>query len=498
MIRSSILMLGLGVGLGMGWLAAACGSGGVGGKQDGAAAEAPPVAAADARAGDEPAGAGADATARPGASDGKCGAAKNGCTAGSLVDVSDSPTSYLWRCLGKGGGADAACAAPIDDASTYFIAENGVDATAAAGSEAQPWATIEHALGRMKGGDLLFVKGGTYHEVFDIYGPSGTETSPTVVQAYPGQTPIFSGPGIDHQANSINATNHLILDGLTITNYQIGLDIGGDGAADHLLVRNLVIHDVGNHGLSVHYDSSYVTLEGNTVHDTGLYTQNGEGFYVGHGDSTPADNTHHVTIRNNLIFNTKDEAVELKIGTHDCVVENNTIHSVNKSGDSYGLGGGAIEVNEAVGSVQHYDANPNHLVRNNVVYDTPIAIRAGTGCLVYDNVIWAVTTAGIKVTNDAKDAYTRHIFHNTVDADVASAIPLEGGTAQILNNIGPASTNNLAMNGGYFIDAAGHDYHLRAGSAPIDAGVTGLGVDFDRDGVSRDPLPDIGACEWVP
>jgi hypothetical protein len=392
---------------------------------------------------------------------------------------------------------DASPGIDANSVKTYFIAMDGVDSAASAGTEAEPWRTIEYALSRMEGGERLLVKGGTYSEVFDIYGPSGTEASPTVVQAYPGQTPIFSGPGINHQANSINATSYFILDGLTITNYQIGLDIGGDGAADHIVVRNLVIHDVGNHALSVHYDSSYVTLEGNTVHDTGLYTENGEGFYVGRGDSAPVDNTNHVTIRNNVLYNIKDEAVELKIGTHDCVVENNTIYSANKSGDSYGLGGGAIEVNEAVGSVQHYDANPNQLVKNNTVYDTAIAIRAGTGCLVYNNVIWGITDSGIKVTNNAKDAYTRHVYHNTVDANTDVAVAFVGGSAEIRNNIGPAATNNLAMNASYFIDATHRDYHLKAGSAPINAGAVNLGVDFDKDGVKRDTMPDVGAYEWV-
>ena len=40
---------------------------------------------------------------------GACGSSNNICSSGTLIDVADSPTHYLWSCNGNGGGANAAC-----------------------------------------------------------------------------------------------------------------------------------------------------------------------------------------------------------------------------------------------------------------------------------------------------------------------------------------------------------------------------------------------------
>lgn len=43
---------------------------------------------------------------------GVCGGAVNTCTAGTLVDVPDSTTSFVWTCVGLSGGTTASCSAP--------------------------------------------------------------------------------------------------------------------------------------------------------------------------------------------------------------------------------------------------------------------------------------------------------------------------------------------------------------------------------------------------
>ncbi|MDD4409593.1 MAG: hypothetical protein PHW52_02955, partial [Candidatus Pacebacteria bacterium] len=43
---------------------------------------------------------------------GACGSANSSCTAGSLSDIADSGTAFLWNCLGSGGGSNASCSIP--------------------------------------------------------------------------------------------------------------------------------------------------------------------------------------------------------------------------------------------------------------------------------------------------------------------------------------------------------------------------------------------------
>jgi hypothetical protein len=100
------------------------------------------------------------------------------------------------------------------------------------------------------------------------------------------------------------------------------------------------------------------------------------------------------------------------------------------------------------------------------------------------------------VANPDGDGYTRHLYHNTI-AMTSNAVVLLGGATNVLNNIGPTSSGNLAFTSAHFVNAAEGDYHLVAGSSAIDAGrdLTNI-VDVDRDGNSRGTMPDLGAYEF--
>ena len=55
---------------------------------------------------------------------------------------------------------------------TVFYVDNSgsprCNDTTSGGSETNPWCTINYAIGRMKGGDTLFVKAGTYTRVCGV------------------------------------------------------------------------------------------------------------------------------------------------------------------------------------------------------------------------------------------------------------------------------------------------------------------------------------------
>jgi parallel beta-helix repeat protein len=376
------------------------------------------------------------------------------------------------------------------------------------GSEAKPWRTIGYGISRLGAGDTLYVKAGTYNETLDITGPAGSAGAPTVIRAYPGQAVTIRGDGVNTGRLRINRTRHLTLEGFGVTNFNQGIFVEG---SDHILLRNCAVYGVGQEGISIHSNSSYVTVEGCTVHDTGTWKYNGEGIYVGRGDSAPVDvdNTNNVTLLRNTIYNTTDEAIELKIGTHDITVDGNTIHHANTALN--GFGGAAIEVNQSVGSVQHWNRNPNQVVRNNVVHDVGpgkgatlynSGIRAGTGGAYYNNLVYDINPLGdgILVDNESGDSYTRCLYHNTIDVPSARAVA-GSAAADIRNNIGPAAANNIPTSGIYFVDRAGADYHLVPRSAPINAGLDLTAtVPTDIEGVSRsaNPPPDLGAYEYAP
>ena len=82
-------------------------------------------------------------------------------------------------------------------AAEYFVATDGDDL--APGSRDAPFATVGHALSRLKAGDTCVIRGGTYREAVDVR-LSGTPTKPIHIRAAVGETRIYSGSSISLQA----------------------------------------------------------------------------------------------------------------------------------------------------------------------------------------------------------------------------------------------------------------------------------------------------------
>lgn len=400
-------------------------------------------------------------------------------------------------------------------AATYYVNNSGSpvchDATTA-GSQTNPFCTPDYGLTRIASGDTLYVRSGTYNIAngfWGITGPSGTASAPTHISVYPGDTVTLVGQGVDTGRIKFSNVSYMTFDGFKVTNFNQGLFAE---TINHVTISFCEVYNVGQEAIHIRFNSSFVTIDSCTVHDTGKYAYDGEGMYIGSSTSeSTVDNTNNVTVKNSRIYNTNDEAIELKPGTHDCVVDGNNISAANLNNVTPGYGGAAIEVNEAVAAPQHWDSNPNHIIRNNFVHNTGpggtyqlynSGIRLGTGATAYNNVIYGIQSpgVGILVDNNASDSYTRNLYHNTIDVTSSRAVALSGGTADVRNNIGPTSTSNKATSSAYYVNAAGADYHLVAGSAPINAGVDLTSVvptDIEGNSRSLNPPPDLGAYEFV-
>ena len=391
----------------------------------------------------------------------------------------------------------------------YYVDNSGSPACSdvpSFGTEAHPWCTVQYGVGRITGGATLYVKNGTYNEAFTIHGPAGTSAAHTIISAYPGYAPILRGSGFGSGRMKITGTSYIDFSGFIITNNNQGLYIDDDAGTgtppDHITATDVTVHDVGQEGIAIRGDTTNLLLNRVTVYNTGRNgtSSNGEGIYIGGGNAP--DNTNAVTVQNSVIHDTQDEGIELKPGTHDCIVEGNTLYNNLAPGSSYSSGGGAIEIDNPSGN---YGSNPNHVIRRNIIRDigftsgiTKYGIRAGTGAKVYNNVLYNINSNYNAVEcNDAND-YPRIIYHNTVDAASNRAVVNSGTTMDSKNNIGPATTNNLAISPSMFVNYASHDYHLVANSSARNVGLDLRSiVPTDFDGNPRDATPDLGAFEYV-
>jgi hypothetical protein len=374
------------------------------------------------------------------------------------------------------------------------------DSSSRDSSPSEPWCTINYAVRRAVPGDVVYVKNGTYREDLYIGGKNGGGSYITF-RNYPGHSPVIRGGGVESGRNKISESSFIRFIGFTITNFQHGVYVE---KSDNIILEKLRVHDVGQEAVRIRMNSSFVTLQDSTIHDTRKWQFNGEGVYIGTSSSQqpsspPYDNTHDVLVKNNTIYNTSDECVEAKEGTYNVTIDGNVMRDclLDPAISSPGFGG--VEVME---HRKYYGANPNHVIKNNIIRMAKTAIGVHTGATVFNNVIYGQTGPyrGISIDNADSDKYPRHIYHNTIDVPEQRAVVSSGGAlSDIRNNIGPRAAGNIAARDDFFVSKAAADYRLVAGSAPIDAGVDLTAMvarDIEGGTRSRTPPPDLGAYEF--
>ncbi len=367
-------------------------------------------------------------------------------------------------------------------AETYYVDKNhpGAD-NSNPGTENQPWLTVQKGASVLQEGDTLFIKEGNYEGLFEFSGLSGTPEEPIVMQSFPGHRVIFKGQGVNTGRVKFTDCSYLEIKGIEITYFNEGLWIVG---GTYISVDSVSVYYIGQEGVAVKENSSHILFENCRVFDMRKWQYNGEGFYIGTGSAGPKDNTSYVTVRNCVIYNTLDEAIEFKPGTHHCIAEGNLIYNAT-SAQTWG----AIEVNESILGVQSWNEDPEHIVRNNIVYSTNgTAIRIGTGGTVYNNVVYNLNSPyyGIYIDNKNGDSYPRNIYHNTVHLPSSRAIIVSSGTADVRNNIGPETTGNIPTDDQFYVsvESGSEDFRLVSGATPINAGIY-VGVDTDLLGTPR-------------
>jgi Right handed beta helix region len=338
-------------------------------------------------------------------------------------------------------------------AAQYYMAPNGSDNNP--GTITAPWQSVSASSAKLRPGDTLYARGGTYTGQASVSwrSPSGAASAPITWKAYPGETPVFDGQNTQANFMSIVGTDWLVLDGITIRNYRgccaaiwIGYSGSGTDYAENNVIRNMTITDIGNvndqhhgsqtHGIYVSYGNRNLTLNGNTIlriTGAGIHCYHDPGLSGGY-------------IFNNVIDGQKIAAWGIVLrDTTNVQVYNNTIINTRPYNSD---GGSDID---AAGST-------NVTIQNNIL-SLPIEGAGGIAC-------------------------SNNLF--TDDANGNPSSP----------NCG---TNNvIAPNSAGFANASANDYHLTSASPAIDKGIPISSETTDKDGVSRpqgSPY-DIGAYQF--
>ncbi len=225
-------------------------------------------------------------------------------------------------------------------AKTYYVSTRGRDN--GPGTKQRPWKTLSYAANRVRAGDTVRIARGTY-KPFRIR-RGGSRRSPVTFEADSGARGRVVIRGNEMYGLAVWSADHVVINGLTV-----------DGArgwafyvreSDHVTLRNSTVKNSGRSCVSYNR-SNFGRIENNRIHRCGRRGPNGEGIYLGSAGGRRDRSRGHV-VRNNRIYDTRDEAVDIKPNTRDISVERNEIYDIRLRD------GGAIHVR-----------GTGHSIRNN-------------------------------------------------------------------------------------------------------------------------------------
>jgi hypothetical protein len=300
---------------------------------------------------------------------------------------------------------------------------------------------------------------------------AGTATNPITVGAYPGERPVVPPGGSGSMDYPLRITagaayfrfaGFIVESGPLHTTPNVWISDGQQYPPDPPPTHNIEISGceirsgMGT-GVLVSPNTDSVQLLGNSVHDNGNGSQQHQGLYF---------QGQNGLIANNLVYHQPNGFGIQVRGNYpdpDTVVEipaRNVIVTANTAVDN-SLSGIVVENNATLTTVI-----------NNIT-----AFNGSHGVWGYNNGSGEILPGNLGYSNDG--------FGNP--------------SGQFGNSSGLIIDFSLGNRLGdpLFVNRLGHDYHLLAGSAAIDVGLSPYSprTDYDGDTRPRGPLPDLGADE---
>jgi hypothetical protein len=272
---------------------------------------------------------------------------------------------------------------------THYAAPGGSDD--APGTEAQPWATFQHATDTAQPGDVVCFRGGTYDTDEAHLTRSGSADAAIIFIAYPGEAPILDGGGSAGGLLILDQyTSYLRISGFALRNFAVwGLELSGENRYVHLdhldigggeaAVRFTVAESA--EAPSVYGPVEHVTLEDSLIHSSQYSAV----------DCTPGP-CNHMIIRRVEIYNTGlegeafygSDGLEFARGypvlVEDCYVHDN--------------GGDGIDLNsrDRAGNATGVVVRRNRVVRNHLN-----GIKLWAGGRMENNVVWGQGNSAVWV-----------------------------------------------------------------------------------------------------
>jgi hypothetical protein len=393
-----------------------------------------------------------------------------------------------------------------------------VSAPAALALDIAPGGNLRTAIAALKPGEELRLAGGTYtvDSGFRVT-VNGTAQQPIVMRSRDGERAIIQQTNPGQNVFEISGSKYFVVRNIEFTGGSHGIRLM---SSSFITIEGCEVHDTGDVAISANSGGTYEGLKilRNNIHHT---NGTGEGMYL--GCNSDACRVANSLIEGNYVHHTnranveQGDGIELKEGSYGNTIRDNVIHDTNYPGIiTYStVGNGAANVIE--GNVI-WNTNDNGIqsaadaiIRNNIVLGSPIALQshqAGSPSnmqVVHNTVI--NNDAGIIVRNVVGPVV---VANNAVYAQTGSAIRLVSGTLNLVTVAGNAGQGGLSgASGGYkegngigadFVNASFGvppiDVFPKAGSALIGAANAAHVTPLDFNGTSRTGSTDAGAYRY--
>ncbi len=364
-------------------------------------------------------------------------------------------------------------------ATDRYIATDGNDTTGD-GLEGNPWATLQKAHDNISAGETIHVRGGTYtgdHSV--IWTVSGSSGSPITVQAYTGESPIFTDSTLDTTTFfNIRAADWVILDGIEVDGYFLGVWTGywidSEDHATNIIVRNCYFHDGSSYGIYNSWGTENITIHNNKFEDPGGHplgpyesTDDKHGIQFWHGQ-----NVLGAEIYNNIFIDCYYGIICADNATDVNIYNNTFYYCLVGLRVMFGAGEGPS------GGVTRYTAKNN-------IFHVPNTHHLG---VIDPRAIWADDSL-TDITTDYNVLYR-------ASGDVVNWNGTHYTLAEYVTNT--TNGDNSISSDPLFV-SDGSDYHLQSTSLAINAGTaTGApSTDYDQNPRPQGASFDIGAYEFL-
>ncbi|MDY8137300.1 T9SS type A sorting domain-containing protein [Aquimarina sp. 2201CG5-10] len=142
---------------------------------------------------------------------------------------------------------------------TFYVSDtNGNNSFA--GSQTNPWKTIQYGVNQLSAGDILIVEGGIYPEIVTFSGSSNSGSPDNPITIKSNRNVIIDGSSLTPNGRkgliTISGASNLIIDGFELQNYQTPNPVADDnntpigilveGTCKNLTIKNNKIHDIKN------------------------------------------------------------------------------------------------------------------------------------------------------------------------------------------------------------------------------------------------------------